>query len=372
MTRTLRRGDTGEDVRELQIKVAGWASDSPQEVCISIDGSFGPQTEAAVIRFQSSYGLIADGIVGPQSHEQLNWLDGTDGSTRHFAWSEFHCKGNGGFTGGKVGATTVRENVRRLMWKLEALRRKAGNNPVTIVSGFRSINYNNGIGGGANSMHLYGSAADIRVSNRTVTQVYTTASTCGFGGIYIENNATHIDSGIEEGLKYLRFNYPYTVNHIPPSTPYNRRPGLAMIPEYLTIHSTANPSSYAPGERNWLTNSSNTITASWHLVVDQNESIEAIPFNEVAWHAGDGSNGTGNRKSIGLEICESGNRTTTLNNAINMAAKILREYGWGTGRLRTHNNWSGKNCPRILIDSNYRASSHQTWNWFVTEVGKKL
>lgn len=49
-----------------------------------------------------------------------------------------------------------------------------------------------------------------------------------------------------------------------------------------------------------------------HLVIDETEAIECIPLNEVAWHAGDGANGTGNRKSIGLQICESGDRVKTL------------------------------------------------------------
>jgi len=372
MATTLKLGDTGEEVRQLQIKVAGWASDSPQETCLVVDGDFGLQTEAAVKRFQSSYGLTVDGVAGQQTHDQLNLLEDADGSTKHFSWSEFYCKGNGGFTNGKVTSTTVQENVRCMMWKLEALRRKAGDNPITITYGFRSISYNDSLGGGKNSMHLYGVGADIKVSNKTTSEIYSIARTCGFTGVYHENGAIHVDSGIEYGLKYLHFYLPYTINHIPLSTPYNRRPGTYMSPEYLTIHSTANPSSYASGERAWLTNTSNTRTASWHLVVDQNEVIEAIPLDEIAWHAGDGGSGTGNTKSIGLEICESGNRSTTLNQAIYLSAKILRDFGWDTSRLRRHYDWSGKICPRILIDSTYRAAIHQTWEWFVGEVGKKI
>jgi hypothetical protein len=42
---------------------------------ITIDGSFGPKTEAAVIRFQSNEGLVADGIVGPKTLDVLGILD---------------------------------------------------------------------------------------------------------------------------------------------------------------------------------------------------------------------------------------------------------------------------------------------------------
>ena len=108
----------------------------------------------------------------------------------------------------------------------------------------------------------------------------------------------------------------YRVEHIPKDALHNRRPKLAMVAEYITIHSTANPKSTAQNERDWLTNPQNSRTASWHIVVDEKEAIEAVPLNEVAWHAGDGRNGTGNRKSIGIEICESGSRTATIMNAI--------------------------------------------------------
>ena len=81
----------------------------------------------------------------------------------------------------------------------------------------------------------------------------------------------------------------YTIDHIPLTTPYNRRPGLKMEPEYITIHSTGNPNSTARNERVWLTNPQNDRTASYHVVVDEKEAIEVIPLNEVAWHAGDGN-----------------------------------------------------------------------------------
>ena len=159
----------------------------------------------------------------------------------------------------------------------------------------------------------------------------------------------------------------YIVDHIPRNTPHNRRPGTSMHPEYITIHSTGNPSSTARNERDWLTNLSNTRTASWHIVVDEKEVIEAIPLNEVAWHAGDGGRGTGNRKSIGVEICESGDRQRTLQNAVKLVAKLLKERGWGVDKLRRHYDWSGKICPRIMQQNNWAG-----WEQFKKDVAKEL
>ncbi|MGI5927582.1 MAG: N-acetylmuramoyl-L-alanine amidase family protein [Thermacetogeniaceae bacterium] len=160
----------------------------------------------------------------------------------------------------------------------------------------------------------------------------------------------------------------YIIDHIPRNTPHNRRPGLSMVPQYITIHSTGNPSSTARNERGWLTNPSNTRTASWHICVDEKEAVEAIPLNEVAWHAGDGGSGTGNRKSIGIEICESGDRQRTLQNAVKLVAKLLKERGWGVDRLRRHYDWSKKICPRIFYDG----GKWTTWEQFRQAVQKEL
>ncbi|WP_352419761.1 N-acetylmuramoyl-L-alanine amidase [Proteiniborus sp.] len=157
------------------------------------------------------------------------------------------------------------------------------------------------------------------------------------------------------------------VQHISMDAPNNRRPGIAMEPEYLTIHSTANPDSTAQNERDWLINPSNTRTASWHLVVDDKEVIEAIPQNEVAWHAGDGRKGTGNKKSISIEICESNDREKTIINAVKLSAKILHERKWGIDRLKRHYDWSGKHCPRILECNNWSG-----WENFKIMVSKEL
>jgi N-acetylmuramoyl-L-alanine amidase len=159
----------------------------------------------------------------------------------------------------------------------------------------------------------------------------------------------------------------YIIKHIPRETPYYRRPGLALAPVYLTVHSTGNPTSTARNERGWLINPANQRTASWHICVDENEAVEAIPLNEVAWHAGDGRGGPGNRKSIAIEICESGDRAKTLKNAAGLIARLLQERGWGVEQLRRHWDWNKKLCPRILMANNW-----EPWENFKREIQKLL
>lgn len=131
-----------------------------------------------------------------------------------------------------------------------------------------------------------------------------------------------------------------------------------------TIHSTANLKSTAQNERNNLQN--NEGSASFHSVVDDKEVIRCIPFTHRAWHAGDGtkSNG-GNMTSLSIEICESGDREKTLQNAIEVVAYDLKQLGWGVEKLRQHYDWTGKNCPRILRDTG-------RWNWFVESIKQIL
>ncbi|MBH5316690.1 N-acetylmuramoyl-L-alanine amidase [Paenibacillus sp. GSMTC-2017] len=137
----------------------------------------------------------------------------------------------------------------------------------------------------------------------------------------------------------------------------------------ITIHNTANPASTAMNERNWLTNPSNKRTASYHLVIDENEVIECLPLNETAWHSGDGSSSmSGNRSSIGIEICESGDYEKTLDNAVALVAKLLIERGWGIERLRRHFDWSGKICPRLMYDG----GEWTGWTEFKKRVATKL
>lgn len=160
-------------------------------------------------------------------------------------------------------------------------------------------------------------------------------------------------------------NLNYRIDYIPKDTPYNRRPGIAMDPDLITIHNTANPTSTANGEREWLENPLNEATASYHIVIDQNEAIEVIPLNEVAWHAG---NKEGNMRSIGIEITESGNYQKTLENAEMLVAKMLAERGWETDRLRRHYDWSGKICPRKMYDD----GTWEGWETFKADVKRIL
>ncbi|MEC0418257.1 N-acetylmuramoyl-L-alanine amidase [Bacillus subtilis] len=129
----------------------------------------------------------------------------------------------------------------------------------------------------------------------------------------------------------------------------------AMTAEYITIHNTANDAS-AANEISYMIG--NTSSTSFHFAVDDKEVRQGIPTNRNAWHTGDGTNGTGNRKSIGVEICYSksgGAKYYAAEKlAIKFVAQLLKERGWGVDRVCKHQDWNGKYCPhRILSEGRW-------------------
>ncbi|MCW5250634.1 D-Ala-D-Ala carboxypeptidase family metallohydrolase [Streptomyces sp. SHP 1-2] len=155
--RTLSQGSSGSDVTQLQIRVAGWVTSGER---LSYDGQYGARTTAAVKKFQSAYGLAADGVAGPATFNRIYALQDNDCTPVHFTYAELN-RCNSTWAGGAVPAATAKANALKTMWKLEALRHALGDVPITISSGFRSASCNSAVGGAAGSRHLYGDAADL-------------------------------------------------------------------------------------------------------------------------------------------------------------------------------------------------------------------
>lgn len=134
---------------------------------------------------------------------------------------------------------------------------------------------------------------------------------------------------------------------------YPIKASYEMEPEYVTIHNTANNAS-AAGEIAYMV--SNDQYVSYHWAVDDTEAIQAIPHDRNAWHCGDGEDGVGNLKSIGIEIChsldpENPHYPQSEENGAKLAAIVLHEAGLGLDTIRKHEDWSGKYCPHRILDN---------------------
>ena len=149
-----------------------------------------------------------------------------------------------------------------------------------------------------------------------------------------------------------------------PTSKYSIKCPYGMSPTRIVIHNTANDAS-AENEIKYM--QSNDAQTSFHFAVDDKEAVQGVDLWRNAWHAGDGATGKGNREGIAIEICYSksgGDRFAKAEeNAAELAAKLLIDFGWDTSHLTTHKACSGKNCPHRTLELG--------WDRFVQMVEKK-
>lgn len=192
--RTLSPGMTGSDVSQLQIRVAGFAG---YGVNMAIDGDYGGQTTAAVKGFQAAYGLSADGVAGSATFSKIYELQDADCTPIHFSYAEASYNCGRGLNGdGSVDLATVKENLKRVMWRAEALRHQLGDHPLTVTSGFRD----KACDGSPYGQHTYGTALDLVPGDggTTLCSIAQRARYAGMGGIFGpgypgHDNHVHVD-----------------------------------------------------------------------------------------------------------------------------------------------------------------------------------
>ncbi len=163
---------------------------------------------------------------------------------------------------------------------------------------------------------------------------------------------------------------------LPDSNVSYKKTSYQMTPEFIVIHNTANKGT-ARGEINYM-HQSDAYT-SYHFAVDDIEIVQGLRLDQNGWHAGDGEAGLGNRKGIGIEICYSYDPTDpedntwhtkyrakfekAQQNAAELTAHLLHEYGWGLdlSRVTKHQDYGNKYCP-------HRTLSEYGWDYFLQLV----
>ena len=123
-------------------------------------------------------------------------------------------------------------------------------------------------------------------------------------------------------------------------------------PAYIVIHETDNWSKGADAKAHATAMKNGNLAGTVHYYVDSKSVYQTLDHSDGAWAVGDGKGkyGITNRNSINIEICVNPETDyyVAVDKAEQLAAQLLKQYGWGTDHLKRHYDASRKNCPRRI------------------------
>lgn len=124
-------------------------------------------------------------------------------------------------------------------------------------------------------------------------------------------------------------------------------------PEAIVFHNTDNfaktatARSHAEGLRDGYMHQ-----MSWHVVVDDKEAFQCLPFDRGAWHVGVNYGGKlfgliNNRNSICVEMCVNAgyDYEKAFQNSVDVVKQLMKQLGIPAERVYSHYDICGKNCP---------------------------
>lgn len=163
-----------------------------------------------------------------------------------------------------------------------------------------------------------------------------------------------------------------------PKGKYGRRIFRELNPQYITIHSTQNPTgdayAHAKALKRGALRGGVVGYLCWHFTVQDNTVIQHIPTDERGEHAD--FDGPGNRYSIGIEMCEhkGNNQLATMERTAKLTASLMYHHKIPIENVRAHYHWPragystpNKNCPHFLLEDGRPGG---TWRWFVGRVNR--
>lgn len=169
------------------------------------------------------------------------------------------------------------------------------------------------------------------------------------------------------GLFPINYSEPIIKKDYVKPTLKSTRPGTKRNEiKYIVIHDTGNNDFGANALKHSQYLHSNP-GVSWHYCVDDDMIINNIPDIEHAFHAGDGlrkavwyqngrkNPGGGNYYGIGIEMCvdDGSDFYSTINNTAKLTAELMMSYNLTLDNIKTHYDFTGKNCPRTFREANY-------------------
>lgn len=132
----------------------------------------------------------------------------------------------------------------------------------------------------------------------------------------------------------------------------------------LVLHWTANERAGANAKANRNYFNTTSTSASAHYIVDDENIIQCIPDDEVAYHVGAKrytEAGLKLAKSpygpnyflLGIEMCVNSDSVwrNTYQNTVELAAYLLKKYDLSIIDLYRHYDITGKECPKMMVNS---------------------
>lgn len=144
------------------------------------------------------------------------------------------------------------------------------------------------------------------------------------------------------------------------------RPTTKRLVKYIVLHETDNFIN-GVGAKNHATylKNNNESSTSWHYTIDDHEIYHHIPDNEIAHHAGDKE---GNTYGIGIELCvnKDGNFNKAFDNGAKLVAYLLEFYDLDITAIKTHHDFTGKDCPNNILKNKRLDEFKNTVNYYLT------
>ncbi|WP_162009740.1 peptidoglycan recognition protein family protein [Methylocystis heyeri] len=155
------------------------------------------------------------------------------------------------------------------------------------------------------------------------------------------------------------------------------RPGKKLLVSGVTIHNTDNTNKGADAKAHskfliktgYYMLQGKKHYVSWHFTVDDHEIYHHLPTDEIGWHAG-----RGNTKTLAIEICMNAgiDHSAANKRAAQLAAGLLHDFKLDITCLYSHNHWTGKVCPKLLLDHHHEGAKWIAFKALVAEAAAEL
>lgn len=125
--------------------------------------------------------------------------------------------------------------------------------------------------------------------------------------------------------------------------------------QYIVVHWTSNQGDTAKNNADYFARES--VGASAHYFVDENEVWSSVPPDCVAWHCGAKTYKhpyCRNSNSVGVEMCLTGKgyviRRGTIERAVQLVRALMAQYNIPIENVVRHYDVTGKNCPGPFVE----------------------